>query len=66
MKKVFPIKPSNLDIYKSFNVPVFLGCRGICCYDYTFSFEEEDWLFCHPNLSAMHHDSDTLAGVLLA
>lgn len=65
-KKVLPTKPSNLYIHKSFNVPVFLVFRGICCYDHSFSFEEEDWLLCHPDLSAMYHDSDPVTGVLLA
>lgn len=66
MKKILSIKPSNLYIYKSFNVPVLLVFRGICCYDYAFSFEEKDWLLCHPDLPAVHHDSDTVTGVLLA
>lgn len=66
LNKVLPTKTSNLCLYKSFNVSVFLGFRGIRCYDYTFPFEEKDWLLCHPDLPAMHHDSDTVTGVLLA
>lgn len=28
--------------------------------------EEEDWIFCHPDVYALLHDSDSVPGVVLA